>query len=437
MLLSEVCSMKSNEFSSGVIMIFDANTLKNLTKSYQSFLKELRDDSLEQDDTSYLSEDFVLDFKKLIIRGELDKYSAHNFYWLNLIDELVDTIDLTESLEEGQVDIDDAINYLEKTEFLKMFLDNQDKDPIQTLGEIIQLKEFQIVSFFNLHINKTKVWSPTGPVAYQPVYELGENEKNLVLSNDFATFSVPPDLYQGFLPIISYEAKNCVLSLDYEDEVIECQGMKGSHLKVQYDEQLITVLTHLDGFNQDMTEKVTSAFNIIKEKAPDLYKFVFTYTNTIVPINEPGIVSYSMDTLPGYSCINLYERDLLDLVDDLVHETGHHYLNTILEDEDNLIIEDDEKIFYSPWRKAERPIRGLYHGVCTFYWAFILFDMLSQNTEGFNENQIEKIKKRREEECKMLLESRSEIDKGLELKKITPIGYKLVCDMLDHVKSIN
>ena len=44
-----------------------------------------------------------------------------------------------------------------------------------------------------------------------------------------------------------------------------------------------------------------------------------------------------------------------------------------------LIFEDDDNCFYSPWRRAFRPIRGIYHGVITFAFGHYLFFELLEN----------------------------------------------------------
>jgi len=87
-----------------------------------------------------------------------------------------------------------------------------------------------------------------------------------------------------------------------------------------------------------------------------------------------------MQSLPGYSSLNMFDRDQIDLMDDLLHENGHHYLNTFLNHQD-LINEDDDKIYYSPWRKALRPVRGIYHATFTFFWALELFYQLDGASE--------------------------------------------------------
>jgi HEXXH motif-containing protein len=121
----------------------------------------------------------------------------------------------------------------------------------------------------------------------------------------------------------------------------------------------------------------------------------------------------------------MFERDFLDLLDDLSHENGHHYLNTIL-NYSELLDEDDDKIYFSPWRRALRPVRGIYHAVFTFYWAFDLFNSLAQAQHADLKEYRERILLRACEEHFMLLYCRPYIDHAFKNKKITKEGMELI-----------
>lgn len=413
---------------------FNLHAINNVIQSYNLFLNDLRADSLSSDDTTLLSEEFVHEFKSIINRPELDLYSPKKFYWLNLVDKLVDTLDVTEGIEEDELDFEDAVSFLEGSEFLQHFLD-QDSDPIQSLHDIIEIQEFQIISYFHIHINKTKNWEAQGPVSYRPIYEFGEDETCINASDEHIEFQVPSNIYEGFLPLEGHRPREKKLFIDNEDETIESIGQASEHLKFNFNKNEITILGNI---SKEHTEKFTKAFSYIEKLHPDLYEFLFTYTKVIIPIDEPGVVSYSMDTLPGYSCINIYERDFVDLLDDLIHENGHHYLNALIEGEDDLIIEDDDKIYFSPWRNALRPIRGLYHAVCTFYWAFELFNKISDNSnEYFTQKESIKIKTRCIEESLMILACEKQISDAHQALKVTDEGKNIAISMIEKIKSFD
>jgi len=410
------------------VEIYQLSISKNLIQSYNNYLNDLRQDALSDDDTSLLSEDFILEFKKMIKSEDLDSYTPKSFYWLNLIDQLVDTLDVAEGMLEGELAVEDAIDFLEGSEFLGLFLES-DTDPEQNMKDIIEIQELQVVSYFWLHINTHSSWEPKGPVAYRPIIELGEGAGTLFLGKNHNAYKYPNDSFQDVLPVIAYLPQSESIVFDGEDETIESSLQEKSKLTYFYSNKEISVIGDLSH-----KEKFDNAFMKLEDYHPKLYEFIFNFTNTIVPIKDDGIISYSMDTLPGHSCINTFDRDFIDLLDDLVHESGHHYLNAMIEGEDNLINEDDDKIFYSPWRKALRPIRGLYHAVGTFFWAFELFKDLRLHEDKFSKAELGKIHQRFCEEGHMILMSHDQIEKGLTLNKITPFGHKFIISMIDYVK---
>jgi hypothetical protein len=138
--------------------------------------------------------------------------------------------------------------------------------------------------------------------------------------------------------------------------------------------------------------RLKQALERLKNYVPDGYERLRAFTHVIVAEKEKTIVSFSSQNLPGFSHLNLYHRDDLDLMDDLLHENGHHHLNYYLNLEE-LIEESDERIFYSPWRESLRPLRGIYHGFFTFYWRMDLFAKLLKK----NPPELKKYRKRLEQ----------------------------------------
>jgi hypothetical protein len=97
----------------------------------------------------------------------------------------------------------------------------------------------------------------------------------------------------------------------------------------------------------------------------------------IVPLVEPGTVSYSHLARPGISYLSVFRGSLVDLADDLLHETAHHRLHARQEVE-SLIRDPGEHRFYSPWRRGLRPLNGILHGTFTFLYRAELFWRLSR-----------------------------------------------------------
>jgi hypothetical protein len=209
---------------------------------------------------------------------------------------------------------------------------------------------------------------------------------------------------------------------------------------IQYRDDHLISFENLDlsylGKDKNQINRIQKSLHIIKEFSPDSFVRFKYFTNTIIPTKRSEIVSYSSQYLPGYSVINLYNRDDIDLLDDLLHENGHHHLNTYLHEED-ILNEDDELIYYSPWRKELRPVRGIYHAFATFFWAFQLFKDLKQNIDKthFTKSQKQKVAFRLCEEFLMLNYCLPDLIHCYQHKKITTKGYKLIVPLIKSIQS--
>jgi hypothetical protein len=186
--------------------------------------------------------------------------------------------------------------------------------------------------------------------------------------------------------------------------------------------------THLGRINQ--------ALNLIKTYSPESYELFAIFTKRIVPIKQKEFVSYSLQALPGHSFINLYNRDDLDLMDDLLHENGHHHLNQYLILEEPLR-EDPDQIYYSPWRRSLRPIRGIYHAHLTFFFALKLYHDLSLALledrldwpMPMTSKERNKIFLRYAEEWIMLEYTAIDLDRAITFGQILTPGIKLLANM--------
>jgi len=178
-------------------------------------------------------------------------------------------------------------------------------------------------------------------------------------------------------------------------------------------------------------DEIEKALFIISLYSPLSFQNFNSFTEAIIPIKNNEFVSYSHQELPGYSMINLYNRDFVDLMDDLIHENGHHHLNCYL-NQKHLFEELPDLNFYSPWRRTLRPIRGIFHAYLTFFWAFKLFSDLSQNSSLFNpfhrfrKKEIDKIKWRVVEEYYMLNYSFIDLKHAKDQQIINKFGWSLI-----------
>lgn len=189
---------------------------------------------------------------------------------------------------------------------------------------------------------------------------------------------------------------------------------------------------------KQFSTKIEVASKVIRKFSPDSWDRFSAFTETIIPIKQEELVSFSHQELPGTSMINLYHRDFVDLLDDLLHENGHHHLNYYLNLE-TLIQEPIDCIYYSPWRRTLRPLRGIYHAYFTFFWAFKLFSDMANAKELdsiwylFSANEKEKIIWRAIEEFWMLEYTYTDLKWARQQGLISDLGWDLIKEQRSKV----
>lgn len=201
----------------------------------------------------------------------------------------------------------------------------------------------------------------------------------------------------------------------------------------------LILYTHSLKEMKKISQRIEVALKVIKKFSPDSWERFRAFTQAIIPIKQKEFVSYSHQELPGYSMINLYDRDFVDLMDDLLHENGHHHLNYYL-NLSKLIDEPLDNIYYSPWRRTLRPLRGIYHAYFTFFWAFRLFASLASAKEQdsifylFSPEEKEKIYWRAIEEWWMLNYSFEDLKRARRLGLIKDAGWILIQEQQAQLK---
>ncbi|HEX2055208.1 MAG TPA: HEXXH motif-containing putative peptide modification protein [Nitrospiraceae bacterium] len=131
-----------------------------------------------------------------------------------------------------------------------------------------------------------------------------------------------------------------------------------------------------------IADRIGRALSVIEQAWPAGSECLALLTSRIVPLKAPGVVSFSYRHQPGLSFINCFDRNDLDLIDDLIHENSHHHLNLLLRKDVLYHGDCNREIFYSPWRRTLRPIRGILHASFTFAMGAFLFERLSAWASG-------------------------------------------------------
>jgi HEXXH motif-containing protein len=186
--------------------------------------------------------------------------------------------------------------------------------------------------------------------------------------------------------------------------------------------------------------RIEQAWQTIRRAWPEGHALLALLTSRVIPLAAPGVVSFSYRHRPGLSFINCFERDNLDLIDDLIHENSHHHLNLLLRK--HVLYQGDcnTQIFYSPWRRALRPLRGILHAAFTFTMGVLLFARLSAWAEtrggkaqwrnaGLTTRQLLRARFRCFEELESVRYSLCDLAHARRLKWITGAGARLLAQL--------
>ncbi|MBK23903.1 MAG: hypothetical protein CME70_07855 [Halobacteriovorax sp.] len=343
-------------------------------------------------------------------------FSSLKVYFTQL---LIDIIYINELIFE-EVE-DEIFDYWETSDFASIFFSVYEDNILESSRKVLEKLEDHFINY--LLLNYTNDFSLHSTIKRMP--EIG----------DFKTF-----LYLDFNQGLELDDEN---SESLDNEFVNIKKLNRTHDIVQVPIPLKKSTLFLRPGSKkgeekklEFKSKIEHSLSVLDSLAPELYSLLEKFTHTIIALDEPSMVSYSLQNLPGYSSINLFSRDRVDCIDDLIHENGHHYLNYIL-NSNELIVEDSEKAYYSPWRKSPRPLRGIYHGVFTFYWALKLFGSLCLNdkiNEFYDDNEVKKIKFRFIEEFYMLSFCQGSLELARKNELITDFGWTLIQNVMDEVR---
>ncbi len=198
----------------------------------------------------------------------------------------------------------------------------------------------------------------------------------------------------------------------------------------------------------DVARRMRRALAAIGAAWPEGDRLLAFLTSRIVPLKAKGVVSFSYRHRPGLSAINCFDRDQLDLIDDLIHENSHHHLNLLLRKDVLYQHDHNQELFYSPWRRSLRPLRGILHATFTFTMGAMLFERLVAwgagkkghavwRRAGLNPRDLERARYRCLEEIESVRYSLVDLDyAGGQLKWLTRGGKRLVRELSEALARI-
>lgn len=426
----------------------------SLEKEYMHFIDDVREDLKNGFTTDIVDTQFLDQLNDIIHDEVFDKYSPLKFYWMNLLDNLIYIIQLHEEIlnseeyNEDNRNLSDAEEELSAlwndSEFSKTFNEmlSEGTPVIEASDQLISLYENQIIAFYVLHINQFQQEFDDA-IVYQSIKEIGDSEKRIYLSDShhYVELNPIPESFPS-LPIKSFKPNEDTLTFEIKEEDINFK-IKKNPFQFKFENQNYFLLPNCElGIKKakSFLENIEEALKCIKIANPKLCTLFTSFTHTVVPINEEGIVSYSLPALPGFSCLNMFEGDLIDLMDNLVHQSAAHMLNTANNIND-LVVDNDDKQYYSPWKRTLKPIKSIYTSFFNFYFSFELFHSLNKAIESkslkINKEDSLKIKSRTIEEFYFLKFASRDLEQAAKLRKITKFGSELILPISQTIKTLD
>jgi HEXXH motif-containing protein len=197
-----------------------------------------------------------------------------------------------------------------------------------------------------------------------------------------------------------------------------------------------------------LVKRITRAWRAIRIAWPEGHELLALFTSRVAPLRAKGVVSFSYRHRPGLSFINCFDRDNLDLIDDLIHENSHHHLNLLLRKYVMYHGDHNQQIFYSPWRRSLRPLRGILHASFTFTMGALLFERLSTwasgrggsarwNEAGLTSRDLQRARFRCLEEVESVRYSLQDLHYAdHHLGWLTGSGRRLVAQLADAIEHV-
>jgi hypothetical protein len=198
----------------------------------------------------------------------------------------------------------------------------------------------------------------------------------------------------------------------------------------------------------DQVARIGRAWTTIQKAWPEGQEVLALLTTRIIPLKAKGVVSFSYRHRPGLSFINCFDRDNLDLIDDVIHENSHHHMNLLLRKHVMYHGDHNQQIFYSPWRRSLRPLRGILHAAFTFTMGAMLFERLSTwaserggsarwKRAGLTQRDLQRARFRCLEEVESVRYSIQDLEyASWHLKWLTGSGQRLVKQLAEAIKQV-
>lgn len=174
-----------------------------------------------------------------------------------------------------------------------------------------------------------------------------------------------------------------------------------------------------------LARRLARALSLVDAAWPEAGEEIRRRTWLVVPLVEPGTVSYSHLARPGISYLSVYRGTLLDLADDLLHESAHHRLHA-WQEVARFARDDPEQRYASPWRRGLRPLNGILHGTFTFLDRAELLLRVVSSGRIRSASRRSALRREGRAELARCADSLRELDRARKENKMTPAGIRLL-----------
>ncbi len=319
-----------------------------------------------------------------------------------------------------------------------------------------KLSSWTVVAYFGSNVERAEMLGTMAVGMESAIYEAPPSVKRaLKQSSGQATILVRPQklslkVGRTVMPLCTMRGHRLEWCWTHRQPVVAMETRAGAvtvgpTLVYGEDRQPRTVAST----SVDQVARIGRAWTIIQEAWPGGQEVLALLTARIIPLKAKGVVSFSYRHRPGLSFINCFDRDNLDLIDDLIHENSHHHLNLLLRKQVLYHGDRNQQIFYSPWRRSLRPRRGILHAAFTFTMGAMLFERLSTwasgpggsarwTQAGLTQRDLQRARFRCLEEVESVRYSIQDLEyASWHLKWLTGSGQRLVKQLVEAIKQVD
>lgn len=183
-------------------------------------------------------------------------------------------------------------------------------------------------------------------------------------------------------------------------------------------------------------EEVQKFLSYIKSSCPALYEEINTVVSQIHIMSSPHVNAGSYLSMLGMFNIRYLKSDVEHwsrLAEHIIHEAAHNLLYQLWYQEP--IITSDDGVFYTPFRKDERPISGVYHAMFVLARTIYGFNHLLSNPDiELKQSDISSHYNEANNQLPFTEKFFQTVEVIEQSGRLTPFGQKVMNDCISLVK---